>query len=253
MTNPVEHSSPLASLQTGLSVWVLEDDPLYLQLLEAILRPRYRLTFFKTLAELTSAVLTDKSEAEPLPDVLVADLILPDGRFLDLIQSTAWRARFTQPFLVASGVIDIEPMRQCLELGAVDYITKPFATSELIIKVERAIIEGRGRATAVIVGQHPVLDQLQCRVTFRGVSSPLLTLREMHLFLALNENFDRSVTKLALIHRVWSDTTVSEKAFTVHLAHLRRKLTDVGLQVMFVSGGSYRLSASAFVATSEAL
>jgi DNA-binding response OmpR family regulator len=219
---------------------VLEDDELYQQLYRTLLEPLYRVTVHADLAALRGA-LDGLARGGERPALLVADMALPDGTLLPFLATPAWHEAKLAPFLVTSGVTDLQAMRECMREGATDYITKPFVGSELLLKIELAVDRAPQR--------RPVLDQLSCTVTFEGRSSEALTLREMHLFLALSDGFEGRVAKADVVKRVWGETHVAVRAFDVHLAHLRAKLKPLGLEITFIAGGHYTMRPIATAAT----
>lgn len=223
-----------------MSIWFLEDNEIYAQIGRTLLEARFKVTTFTTLKALENEL---RSPTSKNPSLLVADLMLPDGDFLSFMSSQAWKDRPIHPFIVTSGVTDIESMRACLRHGSYDYITKPYAGSELQLKIEMALSDNRPAPIAPIeiLGDRPILDHMLCRVNYRGRSSDQLTLREMHLFTALNDSFGKRLTKSEIVIRVWGETKVTVKAFDVHLAHLRAKIRSLDLEVNFSVDGGYAL------------
>lgn len=218
------------------AVWTLEDSPEIIRVFDLLLRQRYELRLFETLGELEAAM----GESGPNPALLVADLILPDGMFLDFMTGPVWQRRPLFPLLVASGVTDIESMREALDRGAHDYITKPFVGNELLVKVERAIATRTGAkinpADAVVK-----LDQFTRCVTHAGRTSQPLTSREMQILFAMREDYNHPVKRTDIIQKVWGTTKVTSKCLDVHLSHLRQKVLEVGLEIRLLTGGSYQL------------
>jgi DNA-binding response OmpR family regulator len=218
-------------------LWLLEDSPEVIATFEMLLMPRYDLRLFETLAAFNAARL---DLARRPPRLLIADLLLPDGSFLDLLDSTSWAERPIKPLLVTSALTDIAPMRQCLAHGAVDYIVKPFVANELLVKIERALI-----AVPLIAQDGPLdivrIDHLTRCVEHDGRVSEPLTAREIQIMSLMRETLEAPIKRSDIVKRVWGTTKVTAKCLDVHLSHLRAKVAAVGLEIRLFDGGSYQL------------
>src|ERR687889_763288 len=113
-----------------------------------------------------------------------------------------------------------------LELGADDYVTKPFAVRELVARV-RAIM----RRAAVPAGQRPdelTYDRLRINLPSRRVSADGeevdLTYTEFELLVTLASSPGRVFSRSALLRRVWGDEFRDERTVDVHIRHLREKI-----------------------------
>jgi DNA-binding response OmpR family regulator len=182
--------------------------------------------------------------AEP-PDLVILDLNLPvlsgqevcrilrsrsDGRHLPIIMLTA---RTGEQDRVTG-----------LDLGADDYITKPFSLRELAARV-RAVL----RRSATIVDDQSVPEYRGEHLTanFEGVlvavdGEPIrLTRREFELLRFLVQNKNRVVSRDRLLERVWGyDRLVETRSVDVHVGRLRGKLRQAGRQIETVVGLGYR-------------
>jgi two-component system OmpR family response regulator len=127
-----------------------------------------------------------------------------------------------------------------LELGADDYIVKPFEGRELLARL-RAVIRRQLRAPKVRIGEFEV-DLAVRRVEIAG--KPLrLSAREFDLFWVLLEAGGRAVSHAELRNRLWSDgPNHSSNVVAVHASHLRKKLARTGVaNIESVRGEGYRL------------
>jgi DNA-binding response OmpR family regulator len=214
-------------------IWVLEDSIEVIETYDILLKPRYDVVLHTSLAELAAARARIGTAA---PELLLADLLLPDGCFLDVLESAEWRRAPISPLLVASGVTDIAPMRNCLAHGALDYIVKPFVHNELLVKIERALaINDPGK-------QAPVrLDQLTRCVEHDGKISQPLTSREMQIMSLMQAAVTESIRRADIITKVWGKTKVTSKCLDVHLSHLRSKMLEVGLEIRLIGNSEYQL------------
>ena len=178
------------------------------------------------------------------PDLVVLDLNLPglDGtEVCRLIRSRP--ATSTLPIIMLTARTE-EPDRVLgLDLGADDYITKPFSPRELAARV-RAVL--RRKATAqpsamsLYRGSRIVADFDAVSVTVDG--EPVrLTRREFELLRCLVENRNRVLSRERLLVRVWGyDQSIETRSVDVHVGRLRSKLRTAGPQIETVVGLGYR-------------
>jgi DNA-binding response OmpR family regulator len=180
------------------------------------------------------------------PDVVILDLNLPVINGVDVCRLLRER-----PETVDAGIIILtarsgETDRVAgLDLGADDYITKPFSLRELGARV-RAVLRRRQRGVpamprpAVYTGKHLAadFDAVSIRVDGRAVR---LTRREFELLRYLIENRNRVVSRDRLLERVWGyDRVIETRSVDVHVGRLRAKLGEAGAQIETVVGLGYR-------------
>lgn len=123
------------------TLWVLEDDRGVQLMYKMALGLRYNLSFFDSVASLNDAL----ESSHPRPMLLIADLHLPDQEFIQYLETPRTQINWRHvPFLVVSGVDDLEALRQCYAFGALDFINKPFTTNEIIVKVDRCLVAAKG-------------------------------------------------------------------------------------------------------------
>ena len=158
------------------------------------------------------------------PDVLVLDLVMPgvDG-FEVLRQTRTWS---DLPIIVLSARGDERDKVRALDLGADDYLTKPFGMEELLARV-RAVLRRRpvAPATAMAFGD-VTIDVARHVVTKSGVEVHL-TPTEFDLLRVLAANMDRVLTHRQLLERVWGGYAAeNSQQLRVYINYLRRKLED---------------------------
>jgi two-component system, OmpR family, response regulator RegX3 len=164
------------------------------------------------------------------PDLLVLDLMLPGLSGWDVCRRV--RASSQVPILMLTARDNEVDRVVGLEMGADDYVTKPFSLRELVARV-RALLRRAGQAQAQSSGNGSVieaagirLDQERHEVTVRGepVSLPL---KEFELLEILMENRNRVLTRQTLIDRVWGFDYVGDtKTLDVHVKRLRARLEE---------------------------
>ena len=164
-------------------------------------------------------------------DVVLLDLGLPDGDGIDVLRElrkTSAAARGDETARIVG-----------LELGADDYVVKPFSVRELAARV-RAVARRRRIDTSLESGRL-VVDRTQHRVLVDG--QPVeLTAKEFDLLAVLAEEPGRAVPRQELFSRVWDPVWIGTgKTLDVHVASLRKKLGDPEL-IETVRGVGYRLA-----------
>jgi two-component system KDP operon response regulator KdpE len=202
----------------GARVLVVDDEPAILRTVRANLGRR---GFRVDVAETGEAAI---AQVEEHPDLVVLDLGLPDTDGLDVIR--AIRARSDTPIIVLSARDSERDKVRALELGADDYLTKPFGVDELVARVRVAL-----RHAAGIGGNEPVfrtggltVDLERRRVTVDG-EEVRLSPTEYSVLVALVKNADRVVTDARLLQQVWGPEYGDEDHYLhVYVARLRKKI-----------------------------
>jgi len=187
-----------------------------------------------------------KSVMEAPPDLILPDLNLP---FLDgievfrILRNRPATAKI--PIVMLTARTSEEDRVAGLELGAEDYITKPFSLRELVVRV-RAVL----RRQATPVPERPVIYRgRHLTVDFDAISievegKPIrLTRREFELLRFLVENRNRVISRDRLLERVWGyDREIETRSVDVHVGRLRGKLGLAGKQIETVIGLGYRFT-----------
>lgn len=179
--------------------------------------------------------------AAPPADVVLLDLRLPDVDGFDVCREL--RSRSAVPIIVVTARGE-EPDRVVgLELGADDYVVKPFGLRELIARIRAVTRRARGGqgSTIVRVGELEV-DSRARRATLSGRELDL-TQKEFDLLAALARDPGAVLSRRRLLEDVWDTNWYgSSKTIDVHVAALRRKLGDPSL-IETVRGVGFRLRA----------
>jgi two-component system KDP operon response regulator KdpE len=159
------------------------------------------------------------------PDLMVLDLVLPDGSGVDVCRSVReWSA---MPIIVVSAVGDEREKVRALDAGADDYITKPFGADELTARL-RALLRRAGdndEEPAVTLGNLEI--DLASRTVKRDGEHIHLTPIEYDLLAELTRHRGKLVTQRQLLSAVWGPEYTRETHYLrVHVAHLRAKLEE---------------------------
>ncbi len=173
------------------------------------------------------------------PDVVLLDLGLPGMNGIEVLKRL--REWSDVPVLILS-VRDQETIKvEALEIGADDYVTKPFGTAELLARL--TVIQRRRftRQSAEIVVGALKLDLLHHEASLD--EAPLkLTPTEFALLKVLAEHAGRIVTQNQIMKQVWAgQSSDPSEGLRVHINHLRKKLGEAGPRIVNEPGIGYRL------------
>jgi DNA-binding response OmpR family regulator len=178
------------------------------------------------------------------PDLVLLDLALPDGDGRDVCRELRRRSDVPIVMLTARGTETDRVVG--LELGADDYVVKPFSGPEVIARI-RAVLRRTGREAAreqVIVVDGLEVDVEARRVRLDGHELELAR-KEFDLLAELARNAGRVVTREDLMARVWDENWFgSTRTLDVHVGLLRRKLGDDPVSPRFIQtvrGVGFRL------------
>jgi DNA-binding response OmpR family regulator len=193
----------------------------------------------------TSGDAALKAVTESQPDLVILDLNLPsiDGREVCRLVR-ARPATAGVPIIMLTARTSEDDRVSGLDLGADDYVTKPFSLKELAARV-RAVLRRKGRdvkpgAASLYRGRHLTADFEAVLVSVDGTSIRL-TRREFELLRCLVENRNRVLSRDRLLERVWGyDQFIETRSVDVHIGRLRAKLGPAGAQIETVIGLGYR-------------
>jgi len=171
-------------------------------------------------------------------DAIVLDIMLPRRNGYDVVTALRERDVWT-PVLLLSAKDGEYDVADGLDVGADDYLTKPFAFVVLVARLRALLRRPAQSRPAVLRVGDVVLDPAARSVT-RGGEPVALTVRELALLEYLMRNTDRVVGKVELRDRVWEGTGEDVNVVEVYVGYLRRKLgRDV---VTTVRGAGYRVA-----------
>ena len=180
--------------------------------------------------------------AEHTPDLVVLDLNLPGFDGLEICRILRGRqASATIPIIMLTARASESDRIRGLDLGADDYMTKPFSPRELAARVRAALRRGQpDMRSDVYRGKHLVADFDAVAVSVDG--APVrLTRREFELLRYLVQNRNRVISRDRLLERVWGyENSVETRSVDVHIGRLRGKLGPAAFHIETVVGLGYR-------------
>ncbi len=157
------------------------------------------------------------------PDLVILDLGLPDIDGTEVLAKLR-AAKKTVPVLVLTARADIESKVSALDLGADDYLAKPFEMLELVARI-RAITRRMGQAVSSVMEYGDVALDTAAHTLKVGDVTMDISPREFAILRDLLQNIGRVRTRASLEEAIYSwDKEVSSNAIEVHLSHLRKKL-----------------------------
>ena len=154
-------------------------------------------------------------------DLIILDITLPDGNGYDLCKKI--KEISNTPCLFLSAKDEEEDIVKGLELGAEDYITKPFGTKELLIRIDK-ILKRSIKQKIIMVNNIKVdLDKAKVFVDNQLIN---LTATEYKIIHLLFTNLNRIVTRETLTNLIWDahDNYVNDNTLTVNIKRIREKL-----------------------------
>jgi DNA-binding response OmpR family regulator len=186
-----------------------------------------------------------RAVTERLPDVIILDLNLPVLGGLEVCRILRARPHSARvPIIMLTARTSEAERIVGLDVGADDYVTKPFSLRELAARVRAVLRRGRSEPEApqpvTYQGRHLIADFEAVSVSVDG--EPVrLTRREFELLRHLVENRNRVLSRDRLLERVWGyERSIETRSVDVHVGRLRSKLGAAGRQIETVVGLGYR-------------
>ena len=192
----------------------------------------------------TCQVARRRREAERMaagepPDLLLLDIGLPDGDGYQLCQT--FRQQYTFPVIFLTAREEEEDVVRAFDLGADDYIIKPFRNRELLSRIKNVLRRG-GREQEVLQCGHITLEVESGRVRVSG-EEVRLTKLEYKILYYLMKHQDRVFSREEILSRIWdaSGNFVEDNTLTVTVKRLREKIGDDGNMIKTIRGIGYRM------------
>jgi two-component system KDP operon response regulator KdpE len=222
-----------------ITVLVVEDDPSVAEVLTTALGARDH-----TVIVTRTGQAAVRAVAASEPDAVLLDLGLPDIDGIEVCRRI--RSRSSVPLIVVTADGDEDRMVSALDLGANDYVTKPFSMPELMARLRAAL---RNRRPTSDLDEGLSLRQLggltidiEAHLVTVNDARVHLTQKEFALLAALARRPNSLLTHPAIMDAVWPSGGGTTESLRVHVTNLRRKLgPDGGVEVQTEPGVGYRL------------
>ena len=169
-------------------------------------------------------------------DIAILDISLPDGNGFDLYKNYIKEKEISTIFLTAKDEED--DIVKGLELGAEDYITKPFSTKELLARMNKIILRKNKNTIIKIKDISFDIDKMVVYKENKPIELTSLELKILHLLFV---NINKVVTRNEIIDKIWEWTgnDINDNTVTVYLKRIREKIkTDI---IITIKGIGYRI------------
>ncbi len=236
----LQHAAVILRQGGGQVIYIVEDDENIRELvcytLSSMVLP--------TLGFAESGAL-EHALAEKLPELLILDIMLPGKDGLTILKELRAQAATAQlPVLILSAKESEFDKVSGLNLGADDYLAKPFGAMELVARVKallrRAGFQTEDASKSTLTFGAIEFDQEAHRMTLAGQPLPLTT-KEFELFRLFLENPRLAFSREQLLDTIWGYHYDGEsRTVDVHVASLRQKLGEAAYQIETIRGFGYR-------------
>jgi two-component system, OmpR family, phosphate regulon response regulator PhoB len=222
----------------SLRILIVEDEP---DIREAVQASLLSEGFSVTALDNGSDVLPTMRQSKP--DIVLLDQILPGKTGVEVVRELRAEQQFARtPIMMVTGLAGEDDKVLALDIGADDYLTKPFSMKELSARIKalarRAEIDAKQDR---LQKDRLVVDFAAHRVTMDG-GEVQLTLTEFKILAELLKQSGTVLTRERLRERALGNLNVTDRTIDVHMASLRKKLTDIGDKIETVRGVGYRFA-----------
>ena len=214
-----------------MEILLIEDNSSIVKGLEYSFKQKnYNLNVATNLREATQIIKERKI------NLIILDITLPDGNGLKFYENTAKKTNISTIFLTAQD--DEETIVKALNMGADDYITKPFGAKELLARVNKIILRNKKNSIISVKNIKFDMDKMLVYKEDKPLELTSLELKILHLLFL---NLNKVVKREDIIEKIWEWTgnDVNDNTVTVYLKRIREKLgTDI---IITIKGIGYRI------------
>lgn len=217
-------------------IYIVEDDKNIREIESIALRNSgYQVMMFEFAKDFMEAL------EKQLPDLLLLDVMLPDADGLEIVESLRKKAATKElpVIMVTAKTAEIDKVKG-LDIGADDYLTKPFGIMELISRVKALLRRtNREQADKVLTMGEVCLDDEKHKVTVSGEGCEL-TYKEYELLKLLMMNTGIVTSREEILDKVWGTNFEGEsRTLDMHIKTLRQKLQSAGGMIKTVRNVGY--------------
>lgn len=221
-----------------MKIWCIEDDENINNLIT------YALASQGFEAEgMTCFADMDKKLQDSQPDLFLLDIMLPDTDGITILKKLKENSSTSDiPVIMLTAKNSEIDIVKALDLGAEDYITKPFGVLEMVSRVKAVLrrCEKDKKSEDKLSFGMIVMDKERHRVTVNGETVEL-TLKEFSLLKLFMESPQRVLTRENIMDAVWGDSYVGEsRTVDMHIKTLRHKLGNAGEAIVTIRGVGYK-------------
>ncbi len=215
-----------------MNILLLEDNLAIIKGLEyAFKKNNYNLVSKNSIKELKNYLKGNNKI-----DLIILDISLPDGNGLYFYEDYLKNLNIPTIFLTA--VVDKKAIVKSLDLGAEDYLTKPFSTKELLARINRILRKSQKRS---IVKVQEISFDMDKMLVLKGDKQIDFTSLELNILSLLFLNINKVVSRSVILDKIWEVTgnDVDNHTVTVYLKRIREKL-DCNI-IKTIKGIGYRI------------
>lgn len=219
-------------MSVNMNIFLVEDNLNIIKGLKYSLEKNNYNLIFKTSIKDTVSFLEENREV----DLIILDITLPDGNGFDLYENYIKKLNIPVIFLTAKDSED--DIVKGLNIGAEDYITKPFSTKELLARINKIFIRNKKQG---IVEAKDIKFDMDKMIVYKNDNIIELTSLELKLLHLLFLNINKVVNRATILSCIWDWTgnDVDDHTVTVYFKRIREKLeTDI---ITTVKGIGYRI------------
>ena len=217
---------------TNMNVLLVEDiESIIKGLTYSLEKSNYKLVIKTTIKDTKEYLLSNTNI-----DLIILDITLPDGNGFDLFVNTIKNLKIPTIFLTAKDEED--DIVKGLDIGAEDYITKPFSTREVIARINRILLRCKKKSIIKIKDVSYDMDKL---VLMKNNTPIELTALELKLVNLLFVNINKVVSRNVILDKIWDWTGnyVDDHTVTVYFKRIREKIgTNI---ITTIKGMGYRI------------
>ena len=215
------------------TILIVDDDRDLCVTIEKMLAPKYK------VLTTTESEGVRKLVAQTNPDLVILDVMMPGTSGFQLCQQLR-EDHDTQdlPIIFLSAKSAEEDKIMGFQLGADDFITKPFSKAELLARIESKL--RRGDANTQVVKSGGITLDLRSYQAYANENPLNLTAKEFNILRFLMLKRGQVVTRDQLLSSVWKDTVVTDRTVDVHIQSLRKKLGTHADNIHTIYGMGYR-------------
>lgn len=204
-------------------IYAVEDDPALQELYSLSLENEFECVCLESGAHLSEALKTR------IPGLILLDIMLPgDDGFTILGNLKSDKATAQIPVIIISAKGEELSKVKGLNLGADDYIAKPFGVLELIARIKANLRKRPAAVTGTAAFKDIVIDNAKHTITVNGTKLEV-ALKEYNLLAFLCENAENVLTREEIFNRVWGADYIGEsRTLDIHIKELRKKLASAG-------------------------
>ncbi len=223
-----------------LKVMVVEDEPDIRDIVKNLLEKE---GFEVVVLENGLNIVEDLSRLQP--DLLLLDQLLPGKTGIEIVREVRANQQFAKlPIIMVTGLSGEEDKVTAFDIGADDYVTKPFYPKELAARIRavaRRSNDGHAELQQLLTYDRMKVD-FSAHKVFLDEREVHLTLTEFKILTELLRQSGTVLTRERLRERALGNLNVTDRTIDVHMASLRKKLSPLGKQIETVRGVGYRFA-----------